>query len=328
MKNFNQINKIRNQLSEQPFEDVYTINFAFKAISDELFEVFSKSFDHNQIITSEINRGKIKIFKEWVEDEFNYFGVNEFPGFIEFYIKTIYNEVGLRSGNPEYHIIFLDKELQKGENIEFYIKKFESKLQSKKWMTDRDLSIYNDFREQRLVIEQFESYLLDLFNDLFRPLDEEEGSGIQEPQKVYNRHIDKIKFEIAHNRLFKQNENRIEILENLISYIEAMSKTDSIFLPVIKEKVSINAKIEQNLKLNLLHQFGIIKFLKEVWLKNDITKPLANLLETLITEPHGSIQPRLSDGKNDSKLRNDQATKKLETYLKNFNLNIDQIKHP
>ncbi|MBK8241806.1 MAG: hypothetical protein IPK88_00105 [Saprospiraceae bacterium] len=51
------------------------------------------------------------------------------------------------------------------------------------------------------------------------------------------------------------------------------------------------------------------------------------LLEKLINEPHGSIQPRLSS-KQDPKLRTKSADKKLQEFLDNFKLEIDKIKLP
>lgn len=114
--------------------------------------------------------------------------------------------------------------------------------------------------------------------------------------------------------LLYENENN-HLLEKDLTEIEDFEKTT----PYIRG--------EQTLKLNLLHQFGIIKHLKEVWALNKISNLGIEILIAKIinAENPESIRPRLVK-KDDPKLRNDAANEKTEKFLEQFNLTIDKIK--
>ncbi|MBK6701505.1 MAG: hypothetical protein IPG55_16800 [Saprospiraceae bacterium] len=323
-----QVEKIRDLLVNQPFEEVYSIHFANKQITKELFDVFFDSFDSNNLKTSEYNSKKIDLLKEWVGLKYNRgLRLNKFPSFVDFYIEQFYRDDGLRYVNYPGNILVLEKELEQGENFEEYVFNFEFQLVTKDWWSAEDHKIWIDLQRKRMVVKDFEPYILDLENELNETFLNDEEFNFEGNKKIYQEHIDNIKIEIARIKLFKKDINKVSILENLINYFEALEKNDHHYLFVVNQEDDKQVKAEQTLKLNLLHQFGIIEFLNRVWKTNNIPKPLEFLLATLINEKNTSIQPRLSK-QDDPKLRNTTSNNKLENYLKDFDLEPDKIKRP
>ncbi len=321
-----QVEKFRDLLVNQPFEEVYSIHFANKQITKELFDDFFDSFDSNKLKTSEYNSKKIDLLKEWVGHKYTIgLILNKFPSFVDFYIEQFYREDGLRYVNYPGNIIVLEKELEQGEDFEKYVNKFEFQLVTKDWWSPEDHKTWMELQRKRMVVKDFEPYILNLENELNETFLNNEEYNFEGNKKIYQEHIDNIKIEIARIKLFKKDINKALILENLINYFEALEKNDEHYLFVVNQENDKQVKAEQTLKLNLLYQFGIINYLDRIWHQNKIKKPMQFLLSTLINEPPNSIQPRLSD-KNHAKLRNTTSNNKLENYLKDFGLEPDKIK--
>lgn len=151
-----------------------------------------------------------------------------------------------------------------------------------------------------------------------------------EDKKVHiQRKIINIKMESRRNHLdirnneFEENPE-IELLNLLL---ESLSLNNNLKEIEDFEKATPSIRGEQTLKLNLLHQFGIIEHLRKVWKHNDI-KDIG--IETLIAkiinaENPESIRPRLAK-KDDEKLRTNTANAKTEEFLEKFKLTIDKIK--
>ena len=162
-----QVVKIRDLLVNQPFEEVYSIHFANKQITKELFDVFFDSFDSNKLKTSEYNSKKIDLLKEWVGQKYTLgLILNKFPSFVDFYIEQFYREDGLRYVNYPGNIIVLEKELEQGEDFEKYVFNFEFQFVNKVWWSAEDHKNWMELQRKRMVVKDFEPYILDLENEL------------------------------------------------------------------------------------------------------------------------------------------------------------------
>lgn len=324
----NIIDQIRKEIELEPVEDVYEKYFSGKESNEELLETFLKSFDTENINVSEFKSIKINGIKNWVEKEYD--ESNEifwFPHFIDYYISRNYKEDGLKS-HGYYHgidIIVLDRHPEEDDDLEDFIKEFEDNLLLKSWWGDYETEVWSDLQRKRRIVEDFEDYIYELESEIFEIGLEDRETFIANYKIVYQKHIDRIKLDIAKCRLFKENLEKVPVLENLINYLDALVKDESYYWDVAKELEGSQERAEQTLKLNLMHQFGIIKYLNQIWGEYNIPKALEFLISTLINEKHTSIQPRLSNS-NDPKLRNPTSIKKLENYLKEFGLDLDQIK--
>ncbi|MBK6546717.1 MAG: hypothetical protein IPG12_15790 [Saprospiraceae bacterium] len=244
---------------------------------------------------------------------------------------AFYKEDGLKlfGNRRQGNIIVLDTKPDEDEEVDFeaFIQEYENKLINKSWWSDYETEVWLELQKKRRIVEDFEDYIYNLENEIFEDWSQDKEIFLGNYKIIYQKHIDSIKLEISKIKLFKEEIEKIPILENLIDYLTALVKDESYYYDVANREDNNQARTEQTLKLNLLHQFGIIKFLDGIWLKYNIPKPMEFLISTLINEKHNSIQPRLSN-KNDLKLRNPTSNKKLENYLKEFGLELDQIKHP
>lgn len=152
---------------------------------------------------------------------------------------------------------------------------------------------------------------------------------IQNSQKQDNLFFDLLGTPLENLEEISQQNRVIEI------YIEIVNKELEIerILSDVKphqqdwEKTTPFIRGEQTLKLNLLHQFGIIEHLKKIWKMNHINNVGLEILicKLINAENASSIRPRLSS-KEDPKLRNETSNEKLEEFLKKFNLLPDKIK--
>ncbi|MGB3227122.1 MAG: hypothetical protein WBB02_04035 [Saprospiraceae bacterium] len=323
-----QVEQIRDQLINQPYEDVYMAHFARKEWTIGLYDVFLKSFNTTNVRTSELNSEKINLLKNWVKAKFEYDPTfYNFPSFIEFYIDQFYKEDGLRYFFHEGNKLVFEKGMENILDLEEYVFEFESKLLKKAWWSDEDNKLWMDLERKKRVVKNFEDYIYNFEKEIIETWGETEELSYDNYKIISQKHIKSIKFEIATIKLFKGDIEKIPILENLINYLDARSSVEKSYLDLISKGEVGQVRVEQSLKLNLLHQFGIIEFLRSVWKKNQIVKPIEFLLEKLIAEKHTSIQPRLTN-KDDKKLRTIAGNQKLEKFLDDFNLEQDQIKYP
>lgn len=322
-----QVEQIREQLINQPYEDVYSAHFARKEMTDELYDVFLKSFDTKGLSISKFNLITIRSIKNWVTYKYEVLeSMKKFPSFLDFYIGTLYDNDGLRQFDTKGEIIVAGRDLEPDENFEKYIQNFEFVLTKKNWWSVEDNEVWINFQRKRRIVIEFEMYLIDLQQEIYKVWLLEDENVRECCLLIYQKHINRIKLEISKIKLFKEDIEKVPILENLINYIDALSNDDSHFTYIEDKKTQeINQiQAQQNLKLNLLHQFGIVEFLKRVWQKNNIAKPMEFLISTLINEKPKSIQPRLSKN-DDPKLRTNAGSKKLEEYLEDFGLELDKI---
>ncbi len=326
-----QVEKIRDQLIKQPYEDVYMAHFARKEMTFGLYDVFLKSFDTKGLSISKFNEITIRSIKNWVTYKYEDLQrMKKFPSFLDYYIETLYDNDGLRQFDTKGEIIVSGRDLEPDENLEKYIQEFEFGLTKKNWWSDKDSEAWMILQRKRSVVKDFEIYLIELQTEVYNIWIEDNENVREECMGIYQKHINRIKLQISKIKLFKDNIEKVPILENLINYIEALSKDDQNFMYISNREVeeTKQERATQTLKLNLLHQFGIIEFLRGVWKTNNITiRGMEFLIETLICEKRTSIQPRLSSN-NDSKLRTIAGVEKLEVYLKNFGLELDRIKLP
>ncbi|MBK8241792.1 MAG: hypothetical protein IPK88_00035 [Saprospiraceae bacterium] len=150
-----------------------------------------------------------------------------------------------------------------------------------------------------------------------------------EDKKVHiQKKIIDIKMESRRAHLdFKNNEfeenPEIELLNLLLQSLTLNNTSKEI---EDYEKATPSIRGEQTLKLNLLHQFGIIDHLRKVWDLNNIKEAgMEILIAKIINENPESIRPRLAK-KDDVKLRTDYANAKTDEFLEKFKLTIDKIK--
>lgn len=326
------IEEIRKNLLVESYEDVYEKYFAGKSFSDELFKIFLDSFDlmDLDLNLSDFEEDNFINFSLWVHEQCEHIVNGKFPKFINYYIQSIYRDNGLynfeKMGKRNF-LVFKNRPDDYG-GIDYLIRDYETKLVNKSWWSDYEETIWEELQRKRSIVAEFEIYIYSLENEIFETWAEDNEVLFEKYTSICLKHIERIKMEIASIKLFQDGIERIPVLENLLDYIAALSKDVSYYYYNPKESEEKNlVRVQQTLKLNLLHQFGIIKFLKRVWVENQIDKPLEFLLATLIDEKQSSIQPRLSS-KDDPKLRTKPANKKLEKYLEDFDLEQDHIKNP
>lgn len=323
-KKFN-IEKIKKLLTNQPFEDVYSNFFAGEVLDSESFLAFELAFNNEGFENDRIKFLKLKLLTEWINQNLDERILDFFPNFIEFYISIMYRKNGLRAySDSSGSVIAISREPDALSYSQVVIL-YEQNLIQKTWWSELDSVLWMEFKKKRKEVEDFEEYIYKLEEDITRNLHSEEESeiGVQLPL-IYTKHINKVRLKIAEMKLFNGDPMKVQILENLINYIDALAKDETHYLSVINKEENNQTKAEQTLKLNLLHQFGIIKFLNEVWLRYNIARPMEHLLATLMNENHKSIQPRLSD-RNHKKLINDTSLEKLEKYLKDFGMEPNQM---
>lgn len=149
-------------------------------------------------------------------------------------------------------------------------------------------------------------------------------------QRVHvQKKINDIKMDSRKNHLDTWNnefEENPEI-ELLNLFLQSLTLKNTSIEKEDLEKTTPNIRGEITLKINLLHQFGIIEHLRKVWKLNDI-KDIG--IETLIAKiinvaKPEDIRPRLTK-KDDPKLRNNTANRNTENFLEQFKLTIDKIK--
>ncbi len=171
-------------------------------------------------------------------------------------------------------------------------------------------------------------------SDAIRILEETENEILEidsiDDQRVHvQKKIIDIKMESRRSHLdhmineFKENPE-IELLNLLLESL-TINKTSKVIEDFEKATPSIRG--EQTLKLNLLHQFGVIDHLRKVWDLNNIKEAGMEILIAKIinAENPESIRPRLTK-KDDDKLRTDTANAKTDEFLEKFKLTIDKIK--
>ncbi|MBL0236013.1 MAG: hypothetical protein IPQ02_05195 [Saprospiraceae bacterium] len=323
---------ILNQLKNDSLEDVYSTNFANKTITIEIIELKRQSFLLYYDNCNEFNKRKIKDFTDTVEDIIENDNLKVFPSYLKIYLDKLYRPNGLKNyGYNSVLQFILSSELELNQNLDELVSKFEENLIQKPWLTSNDKKLWADFKEKRKKILIIEEYIYSLEHDLRNDFSINSYDPLEESKylEIHIKHINALKLEIAEINLFENSKDKIPYLEMLIAYFFELSKIPINYWNRSNEKFSEKSleKIQQTFKLNLLHQFGIIEFLKQVWTKNNVSMGLEFLIEKLINEPHGSIQPRLSS-KQDPKLRTKSADKKLQEFLDNFKLEIDKIKLP
>ncbi|MBK8482811.1 MAG: hypothetical protein IPL31_00250 [Saprospiraceae bacterium] len=339
--------QIANLLKKQPLEDVYSKNFAGKktdrealALKRDLFTEYYSEFD-------DFNKRKLRYFINWVETKIINQHLKKFPSYLELYLDEMYSPNGLKMYTKRYvSEVILSKELESYVDRNEIVKEFEQKLINKNWWTTSDAEMWEGFQKKRSKVELFEEYIYALDKDLRKTMNDDIEKYPDNYPKVYNKHINNIRLQMSELKLFEGDSLKIIALGKLIEYFTELCNIESKYfgpgydmkffsksnnelkyLGSISKEEEYQDKVEQKLKLNLLHQFGIIKHLKEVWLEKKIKRPLTYLITTLISEPYDSVQPRLTKPK-DPVLRNKRSVPILKNYLKQFGIELDEIIHP
>lgn len=326
------VKQIVNLLKKQPLEDVYSKNFAGKKITKEILTLKKESFMKYYAECDDFNQRKIREFTDCIEAKILNENLDYFPSFLEVYIDKLYRSNGLKSYTsgdmPEF---ILSKELDLNENYNELVSKFETILMNKSWITEKDIKRWNDFQIKRKNLVLIEEYIYSLEEDIRNDINANLFDEENEPNflVIFNRHINRIKLEIAEIRLFEYSSDKIPRLEKLVEYFSELSKKPlKYWNDIMEDEGEKNQKkITLTLKLNLLHQFGIIEYLRRVWGSNDMLLPVEYLLETLINGKYDTIQPRLSKPE-EPKLRNPTSIRDLKRELKKFGMVMDSIKTP
>lgn len=352
------VEELKEELKIKPFEDVYSENFAHKIVENFEFSRFAEVFDPNQPETEYL--GKIK-FKYLIEDieiwtlqdspfrDPRYGDIHpvSFPSFVELYISWFYEyESGLRKYSKEHcHPYAIKFEPNFGidpTNYLIVVKHFETELLKKGWFSQRDQFTWNILMTKRERAELYETELLNFTNEINRYFEDNGTPGsidlpsnyFEDLEKIILKHYYKIKNRLFQLKLVGENLQKIESLEILSEYILNKTKTYDFFdITQNKDNQDENSMLppkrgEQTLKINLLHQFGILEYLRNLWTENNIKKgDMELLISKLINSDPDSIRPRLSN-KDDPKLRNPTANERLEEFLDQFGLSSDKIKYP
>lgn len=110
---------------------------------------------------------------------------------------------------------------------------------------------------------------------------------------------------------------------NLTSYLNLLTEQLN-----LDRDTNIYQRGDTVFRINLLHQFGIIQYINKVWEHNGLTGKRECLIKELIgSSNEKTIQPLLSK-RDDTRLRSDKMNERIETFLNDFNLEIDKIKLP
>lgn len=155
--------------------------------------------------------------------------------------------------------------------------------------------------------------------------------------------ISDTKDSIIQSGLFPTSETEKKLINDRLEYLKALKEWVETY-PLFKEPQNeLNNQQDINdpnkyiktpkrgdisFKLNLLHQFGIIQYLNKVWALNNLKGKREKLVAELVgSSNEGTIQPLLSS-KDDERLRTKAMNEKIEDFLNDFGLDIDNIKIP
>ncbi len=168
----------------------------------------------------------------------------------------------------------------------------------------------NQFSEDSMELLSFEEYCCFLGDDELKKLKEFWA-------------VEKLNyFDVLSKSKALNNTENIQIFNCVTEHIQ--NKLD--FLNSLSAKSTI-VKMGQTEKLIILHEFGIIRYLKQLWTEKKINCKIEVLISTLIDEPEGSIRPRLA-AIEDRKLNTGPLITKSSEYLLKFGLEKGEILKP
>lgn len=341
----NLVLKIIDDFKTKPIEEIYSYYFAsrfvdridkIEGLEADLMNIFYLVFNGLGNEKDSILKSKFEFLLKSVSTAIEFNQLTCFPTYIDLYIDFLYRKNGLLNVNriP----IFIYKDYYHYSFVHFSdcppeIEEYEIQLFNCQWLTDFDKEKIRILKGKREIVKPFEKFIYDFEKELSNvAYNLENTEYIENAKTTLQKHINKIKFELAEFRLFGglKNGQKEETYLNLIHYFESIYTIDELdWIELINEKDETleRRRGDQSFKINLLHQYGIIQHLRKVWEINNPTKKIEDLISDIIGAKTSSIQPLLSNPK-DNRLRTSSMNNKLESYLEKYNLLIDKIKQP
>lgn len=352
------IQQIKEELKTQPFEDVYSNNFAGKNFESECSR-FAEVFDPYQPETEYLGQKKIKDLLSAIEirlfdPHIFYIPASEikediqFPSFIEIYLAEFYDiQNGLKCYSKKYchpYAIQIEPNFGGGAaDYEYIVNHYESQLVNKKWLTDVDKAIWSNFMVKRKRAKLYEkeiTWFRDDLHDFFlkngwpESSDDFQGDYFGEIEKIINKHHNDLRNTILELKLAGQNDLKIETLELLSEYI-LNKKNDTRFTEI--KKRNFNDKHENlellesiSSKLILLKELGIYDHLSSTIENNSKSKTdLKKLISYIIGESNPQSVGRYFPYMNIDKLHKDRhnpytdpAIKEMKRVLTDCNIQL------